>query len=90
MGRHLYLLMEKKDSFGHGYCHGSHRGGQEENRGCRRERETEQKRRHQKIYTSQVKVRAPVEGKKAGGGERGAIDTGHFDHRGPDCSAVLV
>ena len=22
--------------------------------------------------------------------ERGAIDTGHFDHRGPDCSAVLV
>jgi len=25
-----------------------------------------------------------------GGGERGAIDIGHFDHRGPDCSAVLV
>jgi len=25
-----------------------------------------------------------------GGGDRGAIDTGHFVHRGPDCSAVLV
>jgi len=24
------------------------------------------------------------------GGERGAIDTGHFVHRGPDCSTVLV
>ena len=23
-------------------------------------------------------------------GGRGAIDTGHFDHRGPDCSVVLV
>jgi len=34
----------------------SHRGGQEEKRGCRRERETERKRRHQKIYASQVKA----------------------------------
>jgi len=50
MGRHLWLLMQKKDSFGHGYCHGSHRGGQEENRGCRRERETERERRSENIH----------------------------------------
>jgi len=48
--------MEKKNSLGHGYCHGSHRVWQEENRGCRREREIERKRRLQKIYTSQLKA----------------------------------
>jgi len=41
--------MEKKDNFGHGYCHDSHRGGQEGKRGCRWERETQRERAPENI-----------------------------------------
>jgi len=72
--------MEKKDSFGHGYCHGSHRGGHEENRGCRRERETERKRRHQNIYTYSVKTTENVKNAKFLG----------WGKEGPSTLAILI
>ena len=53
----------------------------------KKERSKEQRKREAKKRTLTA---IEHEKNKSWGGERGAIDTGHFVHRGPDCSAVLV